>query len=169
MEKLKTLENFYDAFEYFIETVVLLKDENYLGSNNSQQQKKMKEIFEIYCSDCSDGSELIERIDDFKIIQKFSGYPKKKENQLYKLLGFVYEHIMNFMKTDELKGPLISENFLRNVDHLIHGKIVIHHSHITGDVIGYVHNFYNLKARENKNQISVIAHNLFGFDFFLFS
>ena len=26
----------------------------------------------------------------------------------------------------------------------------------------------NLKVRENKNQISVIAYNLFGFDFFLF-
>ena len=79
MENLKTLENFYDAFEYFIETVVLLKDENYLRSNNSQQEQKMKEFFEIYCSDCSDRSELIELIDDFKIIQKFSGYPKKMD------------------------------------------------------------------------------------------
>ena len=75
MENLRTLENFYDAYEYFIETVVLLKDENYFRSNNSQQQEKMKEFFEIYCSDCSDGSELIELIDDFKIIQKFSRYP----------------------------------------------------------------------------------------------
>ena len=79
MENLKTLENFYDAFEYFIETVVLLKDENYLRSNNSQQEQKMKEFFEIDCSDCSDGSELIELIDDFKIIQKFSGSTKKMD------------------------------------------------------------------------------------------
>ena len=79
MENLKTFENFYDASEYFIETVVLLKDENYLRSNNSQQEQKMKEFFEIYCSDCSDGSELIELIDDFKIIQKFSGYPKEMD------------------------------------------------------------------------------------------
>ena len=100
MENLKTLENFYDAFEYFIEIVVLLKDENYLRSNNSQQQEKMKEFFEIYCSDCSDGSELIELIDGFKTIQKFSGYPKKMDNQFCKLVGFVYECVMNFMKTD---------------------------------------------------------------------
>ena len=51
---------------------------------------------------------------------------------------------------------------------MIHRKIVIHHSHITGDVIGNAHSFCNLKGRENKNQISVIAHNLFGFDFFFF-
>ena len=30
MEKLKTPVDFHDVFEYFIETVVLLKDENYL-------------------------------------------------------------------------------------------------------------------------------------------
>ena len=72
------------------------------------------------------------------------------------------------MKTEKLKGPIISENFLSNVDHLIQGKTVIHHSHITGDVIGYAHSFCNLKVRENKNQVSVIAHNLFGFDFLFF-
>ena len=51
------------------------KDENYFRSNNSQQQEKIKDFFEIYCSDCSDSSELMELIDDFKKIQKFSGYP----------------------------------------------------------------------------------------------
>ena len=109
----------------------------------------------------------MELIDDFKMIQKFSGYPKKKDNQFYKLVGF-YEHGINFMKTEKLKGPIISENFLSNVDHLIHRKTVIHHSHITWGVIGYAHSFCNLKVRENKNQVSVIAHNLFGFDFLFF-
>ena len=60
---------------------------------------------------------------------------------------------MNFMKTDELKGPIISENFLSNVDHLIHRKAVIHHCDITGDVIGYAHSFCNPEVRENKNQM----------------
>ena len=40
--------------------------------------------------------------------------------------------------------------------------------HITGKIIGYAHSFCNQKVRENKNQISVIADNLFGFDFFFF-
>ena len=44
----------------------------------------------------------------------------------------------------------------------------IHYSHITGDIIGYAHRFCNRKVRENKNNISVIAHNLFGLDFFFF-
>ena len=40
--------------------------------------------------------------------------------------------------------------------------------HITGKIIGYAHSFCNQKVRENKNQVSVIADNLFGFDFFFF-
>ena len=75
---------------------------------------------------------------------------------------------MEFLPTNEVKGAIMSENVLSNVNHLINGKTVIQHSHITGDIIGYARSFCNLKFRENKNQISVIAHNLFGFDFLFF-
>ena len=44
---------------------------------------------------------------------------------------------------------------------------MIHHSHIAGDIICYPHSFCNLNVRENKKQISVIAHNLFRFEFYL--
>ena len=74
---------------------------------------------------------------------------------------------MGFLPTDNIKGAVISENFLSNVENLIKGT-VIHHSHITGEAVGYAHSFCNLKVRENKNQISVVAHNLFVFDFFFF-
>lgn len=45
---------------------------------------------------------------------------------------------------------------------------MIDNSHITRNIIGYAHSFRNLKVKENKNQISAIAHNLFAFDFFFF-
>ena len=63
---------------------------------------------------------------------------------------------MGFRKTDNVKGAIFSANFLDNVICLIYNKNVIHHFHITGDIIGYSHSFCNLKVRENKNQISVI-------------
>ena len=75
---------------------------------------------------------------------------------------------MGFIATDEVKGAIISKKFLSNVDYLINGKTVIHHLHITADVIQYAHSFCNLNIRENKNQISVVVHNLCGFDFFYF-
>ena len=45
-------------------------------------------------------------------------------------------------------------------------KTHIHYSHISGEIIGYAHSYCNLKVRENQTKISVVAHNLFRFDFF---
>ena len=42
----------------------------------------------------------------------------------------------------------------------------IHHSHVTGGIIGYAHSFCNMKVRGNNRKITVVAHNLFRFDFF---
>ena len=58
-------------------------------------------------------------------------------------------------------------HFFDSILNILYGDYVIHHSHITSKIIGYQHNFCNQKVRENKNAISVIAHNLFRFDFFL--
>ena len=57
---------------------------------------------------------------------------------------------------------------MENVRYLIFSKNVIHHSHITGEITDYMHSFCNQKVRENKNQISVIAYNLFGFELSFF-
>ena len=50
---------------------------------------------------------------------------------------------------------------------LLFSEIWVHHSHISGNIHGYAHDFCNRKVKELHNQpISVIAHNLFRFDFF---
>ena len=59
-----------------------------------------------------------------------------------------------------------TKDFVSNVRDLIYGGYVIHHSHVTGEVIGYAHDFCNKKMRENHNLIPVFAHNLFSFYFF---
>ena len=51
---------------------------------------------------------------------------------------------------------------------LLKVKIHLHRSHITAKIHGYVHDFFNWTVRENKTELSVIAHNLFGFDAFYF-
>ena len=35
----------------------------------------------------------------------------------------------------------------------------LHHSHVTGQVIGYVPDFCYLRVRENKTECVVLAHN----------
>ena len=56
-----------------------------------------------------------------------------------------------------------------DVDHLIKMKINLHHSDITGKIIGYVHDFCTTKVTEKCSpDIRVIAQNLFGFDLYYF-
>ena len=45
-------------------------------------------------------------------------------------------------------------------------EIVIHYWHLSGEIIGYAHNFCNRKLKENEKVIPVFAHNLFSYDFF---
>ena len=60
-----------------------------------------------------------------------------------------------------------TKSFLDGVLNLMFSEIVVHHSHVSGNIIGYAHNFCNHKIKENyKQTISVFAHNLFRFDFF---
>ena len=52
---------------------------------------------------------------------------------------------------------------------LIKMKVHLHHTHITGKIIGYSHDFYNTTVVEKTSPvIPVIAHNLFGFDLYYF-
>ena len=42
----------------------------------------------------------------------------------------------------------------------------LHHSQVTGKILGYGHNFCNWRFRENKTGFVIFAHNFFGFDMF---
>ena len=61
---------------------------------------------------------------------------------------------------------LTTLNFFESVHRIINVKIHLHHSHVTGKIIGYAHDFCNVKVRVNQNQFSCIAHNFFGFGMF---
>ena len=81
----------------------------------------------------------------------------------------MYGHYICFIPTDKVKGEFpISSKFLSNMIGIVKNQRVIHHSHVTGKINGYAHNFCNLKSRENYYTIPVFAHNQFGFDLFLF-
>ena len=89
--------------------------------------------------------------------------PKKKT------IGFLCSHAIKFLTTDKVKGDFtISKKFLSNMIAIAKNEKVIHHSHVTGKIIGYAHNFCNLHCKGNYFTIPVLAHNQFRFDFFLF-
>ena len=92
-----------------------------------------------------------------------------KECTKKKVIGFLYEKSIDFLPNEntDLKCPT-SANFLTNLLSIHTNKPVAHHSHVSSKILGFVHDFCNLKVRENYYAIPVIAHNQFRFDFFFF-
>ena len=104
----------------------------------------------------------------------FSMFPFKKrnfhqKNIFWEITTFFNSPMIKFCKTDKVKGIPLSKIFINNLKGIITTKIHLHHSHITGEIIGYnAHSFCKMKVRENKYKITVVAHNLFRFDFFFY-
>ena len=55
----------------------------------------------------------------------------------------------------------MSKNFIDNLKGIIANKTHIHHCHISGEIIRYAHSSCNMKVRENKSKIRVVAHSFF--------
>ena len=85
-----------------------------------------------------------------------------------KLYAFVYNSLIDFPKSKFNYETITTNKFLGNVHRYIKVKIHLHHSHITGEIFGYSHDFCNWKVKETKNEIPLVAHNQFGFHMFYF-
>ena len=75
--------------------------------------------------------------------------------------AFVYQRLMDFPQGRFDYETLTTINFFESIHKIINVKIHLHHSHLTGSIYGYAHDFCNRKVRENQNQFSCIAHNFF--------
>ena len=71
---------------------------------------------------------------------------------------------MDFPESKFDYKTLTTKNVFESVYRITNVKIYLHHSHVTGKIIGYAHDFCNMKVRENQNQFSCIAYKFFGFD-----
>ena len=111
--------------------------------------------------------EIEEIVEKIKKIKTSRDDDKKATKE--KTIGFLYSQSINFLPTDKVKGDFpISDKFLLNMIAILKNQLVLHHSHVTGKVIGYAHDFCNQKCRDNYYTIPVMAHSQFRFDFFLF-
>ena len=50
-----------------------------MRTNDPEQQQKIMEFFETYRPDCNDSTEVIQLIDNFKIVERFGDYSRKKK------------------------------------------------------------------------------------------
>ena len=106
-----------------------------------------------------------EAIKDITIKNKQGSKISKFVLQIY---AFVYQRIMDFPRGCFDYEALTTNDLFDSFHQIIKVKTHLHHSHITGNIIGYPHDFRNAKVRENKDMIICVTHNFFHFDMFFY-
>ena len=85
-----------------------------------------------------------------------------------KIYEFIYDILVDFLPPDIIYDTITTNKFFVNVHRMIKVKVHLNNSHVTREILGYTHNFCNLRVRENKIEIPMIAHTLFGFGLYYF-
>ena len=127
-------------------------------------KKKIKKILDNLNDFCSSieskykdnqGIEIVSELKKIKKSKKDEGKSTKE-----KAIQYMYEHSICFIPTTKVKARCpISSKFISNLIAIFKNQRDIHHSHTTGKIIGYAHNFCNLRYKENNYTIPVFAHN----------
>ena len=84
-----------------------------------------------------------------------------------RMYAYFYDMLIDFptCKSEQLK-TITTKGMFTKFYWAINSKVYLHHSHVTGEIIGHAHNFCNWSVRENKCEIPLIGHNFVGFDVF---
>ena len=99
-------------------------------------------------------------------LQKTDGNVSKFNLKIY---AYVYDQLVYFPRSDIDYETIITNKFFINIHRLIRGKFHLHHSHITGRIYEYAHDFCNTTQMERSTgEIPFITHNFFGFDLFYY-
>ena len=79
-----------------------------------------------------DIDEIIKKIKKIKTTKEDEGKATKE-----KTIGFLYSHAIKFLTTDKVKGNFpVSKKFLLDMIAISKNEKVIHHSQVTGKIIG---------------------------------
>ena len=164
-KKISSLEKSQTAMESFIHLVRVAEQEiKVVGSYDMIFDDKLREfLMEIAPAYEYDLPGLISDIKSVEIRNNKSKIPKFTI-QMY---ACFYDMLMDFprCKFEQLK-TITTKGMFTNFYRGINSKVHLHHSHVTGEIVGFVHDFCNWRVRENKCEIPLIGHNFLGFDIF---
>ena len=147
------MEQYCKCFEKFLRISVYLQNSiNTISKFSGCYNDELIDFCIELCADCSDFAEIKEWVLDVLIKNKQGSKIPKFMLQVY---AFVYQRLDY--------ETLTANELFNSVHKIINVKTHLHHSHTTGKIIGYAHNFCNSKVRENKDILTCIAHNFFGF------
>ena len=161
---ISTFESFHKHFIEFLEIAVFLEE----GINSSLQfsdcsYPNLIRFIEKHFNEFDCFDHIKEHVETVEI----NGYNNSKISKFnLQLYAFVYDKIMNFPFSKFECQTVTTTNFFVSVHRIINAKIHLHHSHVTGQVKGYAHDFCNWTVRENRDVVPCIAHNFFKFDMF---
>ena len=161
---ISTFESFHKHFIEFLEMAVFLEE----GINSSLQfsdcsYPNLIRFIEKHFNEFDCFDHIKENIETFEI----KGYNNSKIPKFnLQLYAFVYDKIMKFPFSKFECETVTTTNFFVSVHRIVTTKIHLHHSHVTGKVKGYAHDFCNWTVRENHDVVPCIAHNFFKFDMF---
>ena len=163
-EQIKTLSDYYDTFQKLVDVCVCLQ--NVWTARDFDDFNILTKCFvRNECDNNFTISDLRDNINEVEI----KGLTKSKiPHRLLKVMTYVYQNLIAFHSHKFEFETVVSNHFFGNLYRLLKIKIHLHHSHIAGKIHGYVYDFCNWTVRENKTELSVNAHNLFGFDAFYF-
>ena len=161
-DSLKDLKTFHENFTKFLKVVIFL--ENALKINEEFDECFNADLLDFCqnnCSNCTDFSEIKDMIANVKVKNRRND--TKMPKCTLQTYTFVYQRLMDFPQGIFDCETVTKLGFFGNVHKIIDVKLHLHHSHITGKIMGYAHDFCNMIVRENQNHFSCIAHNFFGF------
>ena len=164
-KNISTLESYQSAIELFIHLVKIAENEinnveSYEMIYDEKLENFLKETYPIYEHDLEGLASEIKSVEIKNNSSKLSKFT-------IKMYAFFYDCLMNFpaCKFDELK-TITTKGMFEKFYRVINSKVHLHHSDVTGEIIGHSHDFCNWKVRENKNEVPLIGHNFLGFDIF---
>lgn len=110
------------------------------------------EIREFMIEDLNGNYETFQELrkDIERIVILKRPWSKKCSNFSEKIIAFLYSSMISFCRTDKLKGIHLSKHFINNIKSIMENTHCIHHSHGSGDIIGY-EEFFQMKNSLNHN------------------
>ena len=163
-DAIKNIESFHEIFSKYLRICVFAeKSVNSLKDFSECHFNELIEFIDEHLPELSDFIELKEKISETEVKSKQKSKISKFTLKIY---AFFYQKIMSFPMTNFECETVTTNDLFENVHKLLNVKIHLHHSHVTGEIIGYSHDFCNWIVRENRDVISCIAHNFFKFDFY---
>ena len=140
---------------------------NHYNTNDTVNYEVQEFIQDIFNDDSID--DIKNHIMKTEIKNALSTSYKNVPKFNLKIYAVVCDELVYFPKTDIQYETFTTKKFFVHVHHLIKMKVHLHHSHITGKIIGYSHDFCNTAVIEKTSpDIPVVTHNLLGFDLYYF-